>query len=272
MNHIGGTFCSSTLWCSYFEIHAMSQSAVPPELSSIQLQNCQKILGYEFKDSEILLRCLTHASAARTRLESNERMEFLGDAILGASVCETLFERYPQASEGELTRIKSVVVSRATCARLIRQLELDQFLILGKGITMSSQTPNSVLATAFEALIGGIYIDGGYAAAVEFITRVIDRDITRAAESSVGVNYKSLFQQRVQKHLGETPVYRVLDERGPDHSKYFQVSAIVGEVDFPPAWGPSKKIAEQHAAQNALSHLNGDKPPHNAEFSAESED
>lgn len=248
---------------------AMSQSAVPDGLSLEQLQACQEVLQYRFSNQEILVRCLTHASAARIRLESNERMEFLGDAILGAVVCETLFERFPEASEGELTRIKSVVVSRATCARLIRQMHLDDFFILGKGITMASQVPGSVLATAFEAIIGGIYLDSGYPAAKEFICRVIDKDITRAAESSVGVNYKSLFQQRIQKHLGEAPVYKVLDEHGPDHSKHFQVVATVGGAEYPPAWGPSKKIAEQRAAQNALSQLNGGDPPHPAEFPCE---
>ncbi len=246
----------------YIQSVPMSQSAVPDELNQAQLLECQNILGYQFVDSVLLTRCLTHASAARVRLESNERMEFLGDAILGAAVCEALYERFPQASEGELTRIKSVVVSRATCARLVRQMNLVKFLILGKGITQSAVIPGSVLATAFEAIIGGIYLDGGYEPAKEFIVRVVDVDIIRVAESSVGVNHKSIFQQRVQKHTGETPFYRVLNEKGPDHSKSFQVEAIVGENSYSPAWGESKKIAEQRAAENALSELNGDEPPH----------
>ncbi len=242
----------------------MSQTSVPDELTQAQLLECQEILGYEFVDQALLTRCLTHASAARIRLESNERMEFLGDAILGAAVCETLYQRFPQASEGELTRIKSVVVSRATCARLVRKMKIIKFLILGKGITTSAIVPNSVLATAYEAVIGGIYLDSGYDAAKEFIVRSIDVDITRAAESSVGVNHKSIFQQRIQKDIGETPIYRVLSEVGPDHSKLFQVIAIVGEKSYPPAWGSSKKIAEQRAAENALAELNGDEPPHHS--------
>ncbi|TWT58747.1 Ribonuclease 3 [Thalassoglobus neptunius] len=225
------------------------------------LAACQNVLRYRFKDQDLLIRCLTHASAARTRLESNERMEFLGDAILGAAVCEELFHRFPESSEGELTRIKSVVVSRATCARLIRQLKLDDVLVLGKGITTSSSVPNSVLATAFEAIIGGIYLDGGYEAACSFIGWVLDEDISNAAESTIGVNYKSLFQQRMQKVLGETPVYTVMDERGPDHSKCFQVTAVVGDREFIPAWGPSKKVAEQRAARNALAQLDGESLP-----------
>lgn len=238
-------------------------SAIPPdEISAGDLDRCQQILGYQFTDPELMVRCLTHASAARTRLESNERMEFLGDAILGAVVCEELFDRFPNASEGELTRIKSVVVSRATCARIVRRLQLLPLLILGKGITMTSQIPSSVLATAFEAIIGGIYIDGGFEAARRFIIDVISKEITRAAESSIGVNFKSIFQQRVQKELGLTPIYYVLDERGPDHLKSFQVAARVGEDDYTPAWGNSKKIAEQRAAENALAQLDGEEPPH----------
>ncbi|MBT5019094.1 ribonuclease III [Planctomicrobium sp.] len=242
-------------------------SPIPDEPTPDQLLHCQEVIQYSFQDKKHLLRCLTHASAARTRLESNERMEFLGDAILGAAVCEALYEQFPEGSEGELTRIKSVVVSRATCARIVKRMKLEQFLVLGKGITTSSVIPGSVLATAFEAIIGGIYLDSGYAAAKEFIIRVIQIEITRAAESSVGVNYKSLFQQRIQKSTGEAPAYRVLNEEGPDHSKFFQVVATVGEEEFPAAWGPSKKIAEQRAAHNAISQLDGEDVPHPAEFS-----
>ena len=239
----------------------MNDLSAPEIPSNEALLQCQEILEYRFRDQGLLLRCLTHASAAKTRLESNERMEFLGDAILGVAICEELYHRFPDSSEGELTRIKSVVVSRATCARLIRQHKLDQFFVLGKGITTTSEVPKSVLATAFEAIIGGIYLDSGYDDACAFVRRICDLEITRAAESSVGVNYKSLFQQRIQKTHGETPVYEVMDEKGPDHSKVFQVTAIVNGQEFAPAWGPSKKIAEQRAARNALAQLDGEPIP-----------
>jgi len=225
--------------------------------SQDRLQLCEEVLQYHFQSAELLVRCLTHASAARTRLDSNERLEFLGDAILGAVICEMLYELFPSGSEGELTRIKSVVVSRANCARLIRELKLHELLILGKGISAHANIPGSILATAFEALIGGIYLDGGYPAAREFIRRIMASDIQNAAESAIGVNYKSLFQQRTQRLFGETPIYRVLDESGPDHSKCFFVAANVGEREFSPAWGPSKKLAEQRAAQFALCELDG---------------
>lgn len=232
------------------------------DLSAERLDACQEILCYRFREPALLVRCLTHASAARTRLESNERLEFLGDAILGAVVCEMLFELFPESSEGELTRIKSVVVSRTTCARVVQDLELAPFLILGKGIVTHAHMPGSILATAFEGIIGGIYLDGGYEAAREFVRRVISDDVVAAADSAIGVNYKSLFQQRTQRAFGETPVYRVLDEKGPDHSKCFMVAAVVGSRSFHPAWGSSKKMAEQRAAHNALCEMDGNPPPH----------
>ncbi|WP_437230048.1 ribonuclease III [Planctomicrobium sp. SH661] len=231
--------------------------AVSPE----PLAAAEAILRYHFRDQSLLLTCLTHASAARTRLESNERLEFLGDAILGAVVCEMLFELFPESSEGELTRIKSVVVSRTTCARITCDLQLQEYLILGKGISTNVHIPTSILATAFEAIIGGIYLDGGYAAAREYVRWVIADDVYGAAESAIGVNYKSLFQQRTQRLFGETPIYQVLDERGPDHSKCFLVTAVVGTKVYSPAWGSSKKIAEQRAAHNALCELDGDPLP-----------
>jgi len=233
----------------------------PSESIAEPLGNVEEILRYQFRDQSLLQTCLTHASAARTRLESNERLEFLGDAILGAVVCEMLFELFPESSEGELTRIKSVVVSRTTCARIIHEMRLESFLIVGKGISTHAQIPSSILATVFESIIGAIYLDGGYPAAREYVRWVIAEDVYGAAESAIGVNYKSLFQQKAQRQFGQTPMYQVLDERGPDHSKCFLVTAVVGSQVYSPAWGASKKIAEQRAAHNALCELDGDPVP-----------
>ncbi|MCA8995812.1 MAG: ribonuclease III [Planctomycetaceae bacterium] len=242
---------------------------MPPEsdvtLTPDLISDCERVLGYVFTDRGLLARCLTHASAARTRLESNERLEFLGDAILGAIVCELLYHQYPESSEGELTRIKSVVVSRETCARMIEDLGLMPFLVLGKGIATHDQVPMSVLATAFEAILGAIYIDGGFESARQFVLHALGDDVERAADCDIGVNYKSQLQQRTQRAFGETPSYVLLDEKGPDHSKCFKVAAIVGERQFPAAWGASKKVAEQRAAHNALATMDGETPPHLAE-------
>ncbi len=240
----------------------------PAALSEELLSTLEEKLGHRFRDRSLLRRCLTHASAARTRLESNERLEFLGDAILGSVICEALFHRFPDSPEGELTRIKSVVVSRETCALVFVELELEPYLVLGKGITVNRKIPQSVLATVFEALVGGLVLDGGYEVAGRFIIRAMNNVVTAAAESTTGVNFKSLLQQRGQKVFGQTPTYRVEQERGPDHSKFFLVCAVIGDREYIGAWGNSKKSAEQRAAENALAALDGHEIPHPAECHA----
>jgi ribonuclease-3 len=232
---------------------------LPAEITNLDehLAACETHIGYAFQDHELLLRCLTHASVARTRLESNERLEFFGDAILGAVVCERLFHRFPEETEGELTRIKSIVVSRHTCARISEEARLGQFLLLGKGLSVNDSVPTSVMAAVFESLVAGVYLDGGMEAAREFIHRWIDAEIERTLETSHGKNYKSLLQQISQKTLGATPIYALLDERGPDHAKCFQIAATVGKETYTAAWGPSKKEAEQRAAENAWHQLQG---------------
>lgn len=224
--------------------------------------DCEGILGYRFRNLTLLQEALTHASGADHRLASNERLEFLGDAILGAIVCELLFRKFPDYLEGDLTKIKSSVVSWRTCAKISEELGLDQFLVLGKGMGPQGQTPPpSVLADVFESLIGAIYLDGGIGAAREFIVRQMGADIDAAVDGQGGANHKSNLQQVAQRDFGATPTYLLLDEKGPDHSKCFKISARVGERRYAPAWGPTKKEAEQRAALNALCQLGGEPLP-----------
>ena len=225
------------------------------------LEKLQQRIGYTFANEGLLLSALTHASGAEHRLASNERMEFLGDAILGAVVCEILYHQYPEYLEGDLTRIKSIVVSRLTCAKISEALGMQEFLILGKGMTTHPSVPSSLLADVFESLVAAIYLDGGDAAARKFITDSIGPEIELAAEGETGNNYKSLLQQLAQREHGTTPTYQLLDEKGPDHSKCFKMAAQVGGNRYQPAWGRNKKEAEQRAARNALSELNGESPP-----------
>lgn len=225
------------------------------------LARCQRLLDHRFRQPALLRAALTHASGADHRLASNERLEFLGDAILGAVVCSWLYEAYPDWLEGALTRIKSVVVSRRTCARVARRLRLDDYLVLGKGMGPAAQTPESVLAAVFEALIGALYLDGGMETARAFIERHLRPELEAAAEDQAGENHKSSLQQAAQRQFGETPTYLLLDEQGPDHSKSFKVAAQIGPRRYAAAWGPNKKDAEQRAARNALSELAGDPPP-----------
>jgi ribonuclease III len=226
---------------------------------------CEKVIGYRFNDATFLQEALTHASGADHRLVSNERLEFLGDAILGAIVCDLLFRKYPEYLEGELTKIKSVVVSRTTCAKISEELGMSEFLVLGKGMGSQSMTPSSVLADVFESLIAAIYLDGGFEAARRFITRHIEPEIEAAVEGQGGVNHKSSLQQVAQRDFGATPTYVLLDEKGPDHSKCFKISARIGERRYPPAWGRNKKEAEQRAAMNALCQLAGNPLPYESD-------
>jgi len=223
------------------------------------LENCEKRIGYVFSDKNLLQAALTHASGAEHRLASNERLEFLGDAILGAVVCELLFHQYPEYLEGDLTKIKSVVVSRQTCAKISEVLGMQEFLILGKGMTTHPTVPPSLLADVFESLVAAIYLDGGDRAARNFVETHLGPEIELAVDGESGGNYKSLLQQLAQREHGTTPTYQLLDEKGPDHSKCFKIAAQVGSCRFPPAWGRNKKEAEQRAACNALGELTGNK-------------
>ncbi|MFV0442435.1 MAG: ribonuclease III [Planctomycetaceae bacterium] len=231
-------------------------------LTPADLDECDAVVGYRFRDRALLVCALTHASIAKTRIDSNERLEFLGDAILGMIVCEQLYRAYRGATEGELTRIKSVVVSRATCAELTQDLGLDRYLVLGRGVDSHGRVPSSILAAVFESVVGAMYLDGGFEVARQFVLSQTQQQVQQAADSATGVNFKSLLQQLTQRTRGCTPCYRVLDEQGPDHSKCFQVAAVLGTQTFIPAWGPSKKEAEQRAAGNALAELEGESPPY----------
>ncbi len=234
---------------------------IVPDLGD-ELAACEAALGYQFRDQGLLRWCLTHASASRTRLESNERLEFLGDSIMGAVVCELLFEQFPSSDEGELTRIKSIVVSRTTCAAIAHELDLERFLVVGRGVSSTARTPGSILAALLEALFGGIYLDGGFEAARTVIRNTLSNKIESAALSETGVNFKSLLQHLSQKQHAQTPHYAVLDEKGPDHSKCFQIAAVINGETYPGAWGPSKKSAEQRAAHNAIAAMEGQTMPY----------
>ncbi len=225
------------------------------------LAECQKVISYTFRQPELLRAALTHASGANTRLASNERLEFLGDAVLGLVTCEQLFHRFPDYQEGDLTKVKSVVVSRRTCARISRLLNLGDFLFLGKGMHVHTAVPASIQADVFESLVAAIYLDGGLEAARRFILQHIGPEIEQVAEDAHGGNYKSLLQQVAQREYGATPHYQLLDEKGPDHSKCFKIGAIIGRHTFAAAWGRNKKEAEQKAAMNALAQINREPLP-----------
>lgn len=220
----------------------------------------EKSLGYRFRDPHLLMVALTHASSSDTRIESNERLEFLGDSVLGLIVCEALYRRFPGLLEGDLTKIKSTVVSRKTCEKLIREMGIENQLILGKGMLNHERLPGSVAAALLESIVGAIYLDAGDSdtglrAAKEFLMPWIGPVIERAAASGHQQNFKSVLQQYAQDQLQQTPMYLLLDEQGPDHAKCFEVCVQLDAQRFDSCWGQSKKEAEQKAALQALSAL-----------------
>ena len=229
------------------------------------LEECQEAVGYRFKNIQLLASALTHASSADSRVVSNERLEFLGDAVLGLVVCEQLYRLFPDLLEGDLTKIKSIVVSRRTCARISRTLGLDRFLLLGRGMASQAMIPASVMAAVFESMIAAIYLDGGLEPARTFILDLCRPEIDKASDGHHGGNYKSLLQQLSQREFGAVPTYEMVDEQGPDHSKSFRVSAVIGSLRYPAAWGRNKKEAQQRAALNALSQISGLEAPYPAE-------
>ncbi len=178
---------------------------------------CEDMLGYRFRDAHLLKEALTHASIADSRKESNERLEFLGDAVLGLVVCHRVFEIFPDYLEGDLTKLKSAVVSRNTCAAVANAIGLTDLIFVGKGMTARNERPSSLAAGAYESIIAAIYLDGGYDAARRFILSHMDDWIDQFAATTHQQNFKSLLQQYAQKNLDGTPIYELLDEKGPDH-------------------------------------------------------
>ncbi len=215
----------------------------------------ETMLGHTFSDRELLERSVRHASVCDSRLESNERLEFLGDAVLGLLACQRIYEIYPDLLEGEMTKIKSMVVSRRTCARIADKLGLAEYIEVGKGMQTADELPRSLGAAALEAVIAAVYIDGGMEAAGRFLCPLLDPMIRAAAKSGHQQNFKSVLQQHAQQTVGQTPTYRILDEKGPDHAKAFRISVELDGRKFGASWGQSKKQAEQAAALIALREL-----------------
>jgi ribonuclease-3 len=218
-------------------------------------ERAEKIIEYQFKDSNLLKESLTHASVADHRLLSNERMEFLGDAVLDLIICEALYLRFPEYLEGDLTKIKSAVVSRRTCAEVSNETGLIDLLIIGKGISSRETMPSSLAAAVYESIVAAIYLDGGFDVVKQYVLRTMTPKIDAIASNTHQQNYKAVLQQHAQKTLGATPIYELLDEKGPDHSKCFEVCVALDGRRFSSAWGPNKKMAEQKAALLALQEL-----------------
>ncbi|MCH2211422.1 MAG: ribonuclease III [Fuerstiella sp.] len=217
-----------------------------------QMKLCEERIGYEFRSQTLLQQSMTHSSCASSRLDCNERLEFLGDAILGMVICRYLYEQFPDRREGQLTQQKSSLVSRTTCARVARRLGAADLILVGRGL---QAIPESIDAALVESLIAAIYLDGGIEAATAFILRSFDEEL-KICTSGEPENYKSILQEETQRRRSIGPTYVVVDQRGPDHAReYCSVVEFDGR-QFESAWGRTKKEAEQKAAMNALQIIN----------------
>lgn len=225
------------------------------DLNSYQ-ELAQKIFGAPMKDVEILLQAFTHRSYLnehkKTVSEHNERLEFLGDAVLELVVTEYLYTKYSEP-EGILTNWRSSLVRTESIGAAASRLGFEEYLRLSRGEKRGSERARAqILANCFEAVIGAIYLDQGYDKAAEFITKNILNTFEGILKSGTWVDAKSQLQEIAQSKVGFTPVYRVLKEEGPDHDKVFEVGAYVEDKLLGKGEGPSKQIAQQKAAEAAL--------------------
>ncbi len=224
-------------------------------LISKRLAECQRVIGYHFTDEHQLEIALTHSSVRTPDRECNERLEFLGDSVLGLAITDELYKRLPDQAEGELTRIKSAVVSRGALYRASTRMGLVRFIEVAKGVGRREELPVSLTANLVESIIGAIYVDAGFFPAREFILRHLGPELEDVLNDRVAKNYKSLLQHEAQERMGVTPVYRTIEAEGPDHRRNFTVAAVIRGTEYGRASGINKKDAEQEAARHALEAL-----------------
>ena len=222
-----------------------------------QLSLLEKKIEYSFKNKDILREALTHRSYLNENsswgLPPNERLEFLGDAVLELIVTEELYLRYPEKPEGELTPIRSALVNYQMMAKVAGTLNLGDFILLSRGeMKDTGRARDVILANALEAVIGAVYLDGGYVPAKQFVKSSLLQELGEVMRKGLYRDAKSVLQEKVQEKLKVTPTYRVLEETGPDHQKVFKVGVFFGEKLIASGKGPAKQDAEVAAAKEAL--------------------
>ncbi len=229
-----------------------------------------KAAGIRFKSLALLNLSFIHRSVSNETTSvprvqhcaagalNNERLEFLGDSILGAACATLLYEKYPGKNEGELAKIKSVVVCEDVLSVVARFLQIDTMLLLGKGEELTGgREKKAILADTLEALIGAIYLDSGYTTAFDFVSRYFIPEIDRITEKDYHRDYKSLVQEICQHNYGSYPQYRLIKRSGPDHERVYWIEVSVGGVVYGPGTGRNKKSAEQEAARMAYQAVAG---------------
>ncbi|HAD81207.1 TPA: ribonuclease III [Candidatus Edwardsbacteria bacterium] len=221
------------------------------------LNRIEARLGWKIRDQELFLQSLRHRSASSTHLESNERMELLGDAVLGLLVCEYLYHTRPRDDEGKLTEIKSLVVSKRILSQVARELGVGEMLELSREeLASGGRSKDSILCDAFESLIAAYYLDSGLGAVRKFLEKGYFWRIEHLISSDSYRNYKGLLQEYLQSHnITQAVRYNLKAESGPKHNRMFEVELKIGRKRYGIAWGASKKEAEQSAAQQTIEKL-----------------
>ena len=217
----------------------------------------EKKIGIVFKDKALLEKAFTHRSYLNENrglgLEHNERLEFLGDAVLELVVTDFLYKKYPKKPEGEMTSLRSALVNSTMLAEISSSLNFSEYLLLSRGEAKDKgRARQYILANTFESVVGAIYLDQGYDSANKFIGEFLLPKITEVEEKRLWIDAKSFFQEQAQEKFGQTPQYKTLKDHGPDHDKVFTVGVFVGEDLIAEGSGKSKQDAEQEAARNAL--------------------
>ncbi len=216
-----------------------------------------QILKHKFKDINILQNALIHRSYANERqgrgIESNERMEFLGDAVLSAVVSHMLITKFPDMDEGGLSKLRARLVNESTLSNIARELSIGQYILIGRGeeITGGREKP-SILADAYEAVIAAIYLDSGFNKTFKFVASRFEKLLDEFPASEISRDYKTEFQEYVQDIFKTSPKYCLVKESGPEHDKIFEVKVLIKGEDFGKGIGRSKKEAEQNAAKGAI--------------------
>jgi len=215
-------------------------------------------LKYSFDDRSLLVLAFIHRSYInehRDVLQHNERLEFLGDSILGLLTAEHLYTKFPDYPEGDLSYLRSRLVEAASCVSFIHKLDIGKYILLGRGERMNDgRGRESILADLFETIMGAIYLDGGLKAAHDFLFNNFSEEIEATLKTPLS-NWKALLQDYCQKKFQHPPVYKVLEESGPDHSKNFVITVVINEKEYGRGHGKSKKEAQQAAAADAIQKL-----------------
>jgi ribonuclease-3 len=238
----------------------LTEKPLTSDSNKNQLSEIEPILGHSFKNPSHLFNALTRRSFwhenRETCIEHNERLEFLGDAVLGLVVADILYQEFPDDEEGELQKKRASLVNRAALAQLMRQLDLARYIRMGRGDEMSGcRDRDSILADTLEALVAAVYLDGGYADAKRMIEKHFYPLIERCSTREGIEDCKSLLQEKAQAELGITPTYEVVDQWGEEHCKTFSVAVYLGEQMAGLGSGRNKREAAQNAARHALENL-----------------